>query len=144
MANTIAGFKVPKALRNSGILDSLLNSPLGRQILADALVAAATAAAAALVKHRAESSRAAASSGEAGDAGDKAARAAQELTQMAAGALGGFLGDAVAKVLPSPASGKAKRAKSGGKSGPRGSGAKKSGRAPKNGTRKIQEAGESS
>jgi hypothetical protein len=44
----LMGVKVPKTLRNA--LDTLINSPRGREILASALVAAASAAAAALTK----------------------------------------------------------------------------------------------
>lgn len=50
----IAGFKVPKAVRKSPLLKGLLGSALGRQILADALVAAAAAGAGALVADREE------------------------------------------------------------------------------------------
>ena len=42
------GAKVPKTLGNA--LDTLINSPRGREILASALVAAASAAAAVLTK----------------------------------------------------------------------------------------------
>ncbi len=38
---TVAGVKVPKALRNSGWLDPLLADPQTREILADVLIAAA-------------------------------------------------------------------------------------------------------
>ena len=49
----VAGVKVPKRLRKSGkSFAGLFKSPLGREILADALVAAAGAAAAALVRNR--------------------------------------------------------------------------------------------
>lgn len=48
----VAGFKVPKGLRKSGMLDTLVGSQTGRQLLADALIAAASAAAAVLVKGR--------------------------------------------------------------------------------------------
>ena len=48
----VAGFKVPKRLRKSRLLGSLVASPLGRDILASALTAGAGAAAAVLVDHR--------------------------------------------------------------------------------------------
>jgi Pyruvate/2-oxoacid:ferredoxin oxidoreductase gamma subunit len=48
----IAGVKVPKALRRSRLIDSLLRNPAGRKIVADALIAGATAAATVLVEHR--------------------------------------------------------------------------------------------
>ena len=47
MPKKVAGVKVPKAMRQSKSLGTLLNSGLGREILADALIAAAGAAAAA-------------------------------------------------------------------------------------------------
>jgi len=50
----IAGFRVPKLLRKSRLMKSLLSTPLGRQIVADALVAAAAAAAAVLVSTTSE------------------------------------------------------------------------------------------
>lgn len=48
----VAGIRIPKAIRRSTLLRSLLNSPMGRNIVADALVAGAAAAAAALVRDR--------------------------------------------------------------------------------------------
>ncbi|NNC00968.1 hypothetical protein HI113_44735, partial [Corallococcus exiguus] len=48
----IAGVKIPKALREGDWMDNLLGSETGRQILADALVAAAGAAAAVVLSHR--------------------------------------------------------------------------------------------
>jgi len=47
----VAGVKVPKSVRKATIIDTVLNHPIGRAVLADALVAAAAAASAALVKH---------------------------------------------------------------------------------------------
>src|SRR4051812_40683920 len=47
----IAGVKVPKVLRH-GTVTEFLNSPVGRFVLAEALVAAATAAAAALKNYK--------------------------------------------------------------------------------------------
>ena len=52
LPKTIAGVTVPKAVRTSGLLDELLNSQLGREILAEALVAAAGAVASVLMKKR--------------------------------------------------------------------------------------------
>lgn len=56
----IAGLKVPKTLRKSKTLRSLLGSATGREILANALTAGAGAAAAALLRHREEVGQAAA------------------------------------------------------------------------------------
>jgi hypothetical protein len=50
----VAGLKVPKRLRRSRLVGSLLHSRLGRQIVADALVAGAAAAAGVLVREREE------------------------------------------------------------------------------------------
>jgi hypothetical protein len=48
----IAGIKIPKVLRKNSLLKSLVGTAAGRQIVADALKAAAGAAAAALVASR--------------------------------------------------------------------------------------------
>ena len=50
----IAGFKVPKQIRKSSVLRGLLASKAGREIAGRALIAGATAAAAALVVEREE------------------------------------------------------------------------------------------
>ncbi|RWX20164.1 hypothetical protein EHI42_01795 [Rhizobium hidalgonense] len=50
----IAGYKVPKALRKSSLINGLLGSDVGRGILANALTAAAGAAAAVLVEEHDE------------------------------------------------------------------------------------------
>ena len=47
----IGGLKVPKAIRKAPVVTALLNNPLGRDILAGALVAGAGAATAALARH---------------------------------------------------------------------------------------------
>ncbi len=50
--NTMLGMKVPDALRNSDALNAVIASPLARQILADALIAGAAAAAAVIAGKR--------------------------------------------------------------------------------------------
>jgi hypothetical protein len=50
----VAGVKVPKTLRRSKTLRTLLSSPLGRNMLANALTAGAGAAAAVLIEERQE------------------------------------------------------------------------------------------
>jgi hypothetical protein len=84
----IAGFKVPKVLRKGG-LGAFLDSPLGRQMLADALIAAATAAAAALVKHRPSAEQVAQAGERAANAGAGAVTgtrdAAKSVTEAVAG-----------------------------------------------------------
>ncbi|MEW6121664.1 MAG: hypothetical protein AB1698_03565 [Pseudomonadota bacterium] len=47
----IAGFRVPKAIRKSPLVSTLLASETGRKVLGEALVAGAAAAAAILVKN---------------------------------------------------------------------------------------------
>jgi hypothetical protein len=92
----VAGVKVPKAVRKSGSLASLFNSQLGREILADALIAAAGAAAAALTRTRAakDTGRALA------DKGSQAASAGADLTGTAAGAVANVVADAARNIIP--------------------------------------------
>ena len=90
----IGGVKVPKVLRKSKSVDTLLNNPLGRELLAGALVAGAGAAATALAKHRPSTGQIA----EAGEeavvgTGAAAASATQDAVQGAAAAIGGALRD---------------------------------------------------
>jgi len=73
---SVAGVKVPKALRN-GLLGSFLDDPRTREILADVLMAAAGAAAAALVKNRPSTQQVA-------EAGASAAGATRDMAQAAA------------------------------------------------------------
>jgi hypothetical protein len=97
---TIAGVKVPKALRKSAWLDPLLADPQTREILADVLLAAAGAFAATLVKER-PSMRQVAETGEAAlGASAEAGSAARELVQEAAGAAIGVITDAAKAILP--------------------------------------------
>ena len=81
-----SGTKLTKTMKKSGFMD-LLNSHLGREILADALIAAAGAAAAALTKTRA------------GKAG-AAATQPPDLAQTAAGAVAGVVTEAARHFLP--------------------------------------------
>ena len=48
----IGGYKVPKAVRRSSLLRGMLASPMGRDIIANAITAGAGAAAAVLVEER--------------------------------------------------------------------------------------------
>jgi hypothetical protein len=92
----VAGVKVPKAVRKSSSLGTLLNSGLGREILADALIAAAGAAAAALTKNRTvqNAGRAVA------DTGADAASAGADAMQTAAGAVATVVTEAARNILP--------------------------------------------
>lgn len=93
----VAGFKVPKRVRKSRLLRSLIGSPLGRQIVADALTAGAAAAAAVLVRNREEV-------GEAAQGGvRKGARAmglVSEAVESAADAVMDVVADAARSMAP--------------------------------------------
>ena len=86
---TVAGFKIPKALRKLGPIRDMLTSDLGREILADALVAAAGAAALALTKTRGSS-----------DVKTVAKAAAQGVMTSAAGTVAGVVSEAARHFLP--------------------------------------------
>jgi hypothetical protein len=85
------GAKLAKSAKKSGLMD-LVNSDLGREILADALIAAAGAAAAALTRTRTAKKAGAAVA----DAGSQTA----DLTQTAAGAVAGVVTEAARHFLP--------------------------------------------
>lgn len=82
---------VKKTAKKSGLMD-LINTDLGREILADALIAAAGAAAAVLSKSR-TGKKAGAAAAEAGSQG-------LDLTQTAAGAVAGVVTEAARHFLP--------------------------------------------
>jgi hypothetical protein len=104
LPKTVAGVKVPKILRTSA-LATLFESPLGRQILADALIAAAGAAAAALVQNR-PTGKQIANAGEAvADAGADAAAATRDTVQSAAGAVANLVTEAAQHILPTSITG---------------------------------------
>lgn len=77
------GLKLPKSLRNAAWLDDLLQSEIGRKILADALVAAAGAAAAALTRYGAQSEQFAKVKKAAVETGSEATSAAKDLVGTA-------------------------------------------------------------
>jgi len=85
------GAKLAKTAKKSGLMD-LINTDLGREILADALIAAAGAAAAALTKTR--------TAKKAGAAAANAGSQATDLTQTAAGAVAGVVTEAARHFLP--------------------------------------------
>ena len=98
---TIAGVKVPKAVRTSGLLDELLNSQLGREILAEALVAAAGAVASVLMKKRPSADQVAQAGETIVEMGAEAASATKDLAQTAVGAVTEAVADAARHILPS-------------------------------------------
>ncbi|HYC02251.1 MAG TPA: hypothetical protein VED40_03105 [Azospirillaceae bacterium] len=113
----IAGVKLPKALRRSKALNSLLGNDVGRQLLADALVAAATAAAGVLAaRHKPELRQAGQAVGEqladardtVVDTAQQAGSATRDLAHAAAGALAHVVTDAALSLVSTkakPASG---------------------------------------
>jgi len=100
LPKTIAGVTVPKAVRTSGLLDELLNSPLGREILAEAIVAAAGAVASVLMKKRPSAAQVAQAGETIVDTGAGAASATKALAQTAVGAVTEVVADAARHILP--------------------------------------------
>jgi hypothetical protein len=97
----VAGVKVPKAVRKSRLLDELLTSELGREILAEALVAAAGAVASTLIKKRPSAAQIAQAGHVVTDRGVEAASATKDLAQSAVGAVTEVVADAARHILPS-------------------------------------------
>jgi hypothetical protein len=92
----LGGVKVPKAVRQSTSLSTLFGSGLGREILADALIAAAGAAAAALTR-----TRPAKEAGHAvAETGAHAAAATGDAVQTAAGTVAHVVTEAARNFLP--------------------------------------------
>ncbi len=103
LPKTIAGVKVPKVVRKSTSLGTLINSELGREILADALIAAAGAAAAALTRTRTAKAAGTAivdAGSDAAAGAGAAANATGDLVQTAAGAVAGVVTEAARSFLP--------------------------------------------
>ena len=96
----VAGVKVPKAVRKSRLLDELLTSELGREILAEALVAAAGAVASVLIKKRPSAAQIAQAGHAVTDRGAEAASATKDLAQSAVGAVTEVVADAARHILP--------------------------------------------
>lgn len=92
--------KLPKSFQKSGFME-MINSDLGREILADAIIAAAGAAAAALTRTRTARKAGAA----AADAGSQAADATKDAMQTAAGAVAGVVTEAARQFLPASLTG---------------------------------------
>ena len=90
----IAGVKIPKVLRKNSLLKSLISTAAGRQIAADALVAAAGAAAAALVTSRAASGSKGSGRKSIVEASEDGVEVVQRALKDAANALTNVLGNA--------------------------------------------------
>lgn len=95
----IAGVKVPKPLRKSKMLRSMLDNSSGRDVLAHALTAGASAAAALLISHREEVTESAKA---ASHRGVKAVGTAGEALQAAFSAAMEVVHDSQACAFPSP------------------------------------------
>jgi hypothetical protein len=97
---SLGGVKIPRSLRKSRLVNAFLNNDLGRNILADVLVAAAGAAAAAMVRHRPSGQQMT----DAGEAllggGHRAAATTTNAVHTAAGTLGSVFTEAVRYVFP--------------------------------------------
>jgi hypothetical protein len=91
------GVTIPKGFTNA--LDNLVHSPRGREILASALVAAASAAAAALVKDP-DSAQPAKARLAAADVGDQVAEATKDMSEVAAGTLAEMVTGVARSLLP--------------------------------------------
>lgn len=96
----IAGIKVPKALRKAAAIGEFLNSPTGRVILAEVLMAAA----AALKNHKPGSDPVGKAADAADRAGSEGKSAAKDVVRSAAGGLTDLAAGVTRQIVPaSPA-----------------------------------------
>jgi hypothetical protein len=107
----VGGLKVPKSLRKSGAVNMFLNHDLGRLILADVIVAAATAAATGLARHRPSGEQITHAGEAALDTGQRAASGTADAVHAAAGTLGNAFTEAARYIFPT--SDKAKKSRKG-------------------------------
>jgi hypothetical protein len=91
LPKSVLGVKVPKTLRKSQSVKTLLNNPIGREILAGAIVAGATAAATALARKRPSAGQLENAREVVVDAGSRAAVTARDAVEEAASALAGSI-----------------------------------------------------
>lgn len=89
----IGGVKIPKVLRKSKSVNTLLNTSLGRELLAGALVTGAGAAASALTKHRPSAGQLADADSAVAETGTASATETQDAVHGAASAIGDALRD---------------------------------------------------
>jgi hypothetical protein len=94
----VAGVKVPRGIRKSTVLHALLANSAGRQILGEALVAGATAAATILATSNKDEIGEAAGGLRKG--ASKAGNIAMEAVSSATGAMADVIGDAARAALP--------------------------------------------
>jgi hypothetical protein len=103
LPKTVAGVTVPKRLRKPGkSLAGLFKSPLGREILAEALVGAAAAAAVTLRRNRPSAGEVKGAGVAMAGAGASAAVGAKDVAQSAVGSV---VAEAARQVLPSSLTG---------------------------------------
>ena len=99
----IAGIKIPKVMRRNSLIKGLLGSPAGRQVIAQALLAAASAAAAVLTAAKAGDAKKAGEAKKAGaavaQAGEDGIKVAKRALKSAAVALTDSLGDSAKSAL---------------------------------------------
>jgi len=97
LPKSVAGFKVPKSLRKNRLLNGLVASPIGRKVLADALMAGAGAAASVLIQQR----EGAADGTKAGlRKGEKAISVAADAVESAVDAMMHVVTEAARSMLP--------------------------------------------
>ena len=107
------GATTSTAQRSWQAISTLIDTPLGREILADVLVAAATAAAAALTRHRPSAQQVAHAGEAAVETGARMASGTSHLAQVAAGALAEIMTEAARSILPSSLTGAETQEKAG-------------------------------
>ena len=99
LPKTVAGVRVPKAIRSSVLLDELLNSELGQEIFAEALVAAAGAVCSVLTKKRPSADQIAQAGHAVTDKGAEVASGSKSLTRNAVDIVAEIVTDAARSVL---------------------------------------------
>lgn len=104
-ATKVMGFTVPETLTSA--INTLINSPRGREILGSAIVAAASAAAASLVKS--DSPQVAKAREAIAETGDQVSSAAKDLTDVAASGLAEIVTGTARAILPSSITGEEKK-----------------------------------
>jgi len=103
----VGGFNVPKSVRRSSFLRAMLVTPTGRDMIAQAITAAAGAAVAVLVQEREAIAETGAEVVKTGARKSKhAAGIANEMVQSAASAVMGVVADAVKNFTPKAAKAK--------------------------------------
>jgi hypothetical protein len=108
LPKSIAGVKVPKRLRKSKVLGSILRNPIAQVVLAEAAVAAVAAAAAAIARNRPSGSQLAHAGVVANETLGSAASATTNAASSSKDLLSNLASEMLGGILPS---GKGKRRK---------------------------------